>query len=129
MFRIYLQPVQVWRTRRKQHSNYEIEMCEGLELRYHTGEPAGRAGNWASWVGVKKCVGKRKTSYQARICITKRKGNKRRQYNVGTFDSAVRAAIAIAKERLKVEGPPSPQGDRKPRTCALPASRLDLFYV
>ena len=31
----------------QQHSNYEIEMRDGLELRYHIGEP----GNW---VGVKK---------------------------------------------------------------------------
>ena len=50
----------------QQHSNYEIEMRDGLELRYHIGEP----GNW---VGVKKHKGLQKTSYQARISITKRK--------------------------------------------------------
>ena len=95
----------------QQHSNYEIEMRDGLELRYHIGEP----GNW---VGVKKHKGVRKTSYQARISITKRKGNARRQYGLGSFGSAEEAAIAIARERLKEEGPFSPQGDRKPRTCA-----------
>ena len=84
---------------------------DGLELRYHIGEP----GNW---VGVKKHKGVRKTSYQARISITKRKGNARRQYGLGSFGSAEEAAIAIARERLKEEGPFSPQGDRKPRTCA-----------
>ena len=101
----------------QQHGNYEIEMRDGLKLRYHAGEP----GNW---VGVKKRVGKRKTSYQARICITKRKGDSRRQYGLGSFDSAEKAAIAIAKERLQEEGPPSPRL-QKPRTCTckLPASR------
>ena len=34
----------------QQHSNYEIEMRDGLELRYHIGEP----GNW---VGVKNHKG------------------------------------------------------------------------
>ena len=92
-------------------------MHDCLELRYHTGQP----GNY---VGVKKQVGKRKTSYQqARMSITKRKGDMRRQYGLGTFSSAVKAAIAIAKERLKEEGPLSPQGNRLPRTCALPAAR------
>ena len=100
----------------EQEGEYEIEVRDGLELRYHTGKP----GNW---VGVTERVGKRKTTYQARISITKHKGNNRRQYGVGTFSSAVKAAIAIAEERLKEEGPPSPSSDRKPRTCALPAAR------
>ena len=96
--------------------SYEIDYRLGLELRYHKGEPG-------KWVGVKERIGKKKKTYQARISITKRKGNTRRQYGLGTFSSAEEAAIAIAKERLKEEGPSSPQGDRKPRTCAQPAAR------
>ena len=100
----------------EQEGEYEVEVRDGLELRYHTGKP----GNY---VGVTNRVGKRNTTYQARISTTKRKGDKRRQYGLGTFSSAVKAAIAIAKERLKEEGPLSPQGNRLPRTCALPAAR------
>ena len=85
-----LQLVQVWRTRRRSIA-YEIKMCDGLELRYHTGEP----GNW---VGVKKHKGVRKTSYQACISITKHKGNIRRQYGLGSFGLAEEAAIGIARE-------------------------------
>ena len=102
--------------------SYEIDYRNGLELRYHFGEP----GNY---IGVKKRKGVRKTTYQAHISITKRKGNTRRQYGLGSFGSAEEAAIAIARERLKEEGPSSPQGDRKPRTCAQPArSALVLTY-
>ena len=41
----------------------------------------------------------------------------------GTFGSAVAAAIAIAEVESDPCGPPSPEGERKPRTCALPAAR------
>ena len=67
-----------------------------------------------------------KTSFYARACITKRKGDKRRQYAInGCFTSAVAApaAIAIADAEASPIGPASPEGDRKPRTCALPAAR------
>ena len=38
----------------QQHSNYEIEMRDGLELRYHIGEP----GNWVKYecCGVSACA-------------------------------------------------------------------------
>ena len=92
-------------------------MRNGLELRYHKDKPG-------DYVGVTKRVGKRgKTSYQARVSITKSKGDKRRQYPLGTFSSAVNAAIAIAEARLNPCGPPTPEGERKPRTCAQPTSR------
>ena len=80
--------------------DFEIEERDGEELRYHKGQP----GNY---VGVTKRVGKRKTSYQARVSITKHKGDKRRQYPLGTFESAVEAAIAIARSRRNAYGPPS----------------------
>ena len=67
----------------EQHGKYSIEMRDGLELRYHIGEP----GNW---VDVKKHKGLRKTSYQACISITKRKGNTQRQYGLSSFSSARR---------------------------------------
>ena len=98
-------------------------MHDCLELRYHTGQP----GNY---VGVKKQVGKRKTSYQqARMSITKRKGDTWRQYGLGTFFFMVKAAIANAKARLDTYGPPTPEGDRIPRTCALPPSALTFLCL
>ena len=100
----------------EEDGTYEIEMRDGLELRYHTGQPG-------KYVGVTKRVGKRKISYQARVSITKRKGDVRRQYPLGTFKSAEQAAIAIAKARLDTYGPPTPEGERKPRTCAQPTTR------
>ena len=95
---------------------FEIEVRDGWELRYHK----GKAGNY---VGVTKRVGKLKMSYPARMSITKYKGDKRRQYPLATFKSAVKAAIAIAEARLDACGLPSPEGDRKPRTCAQPTTR------
>ena len=65
-----------------------------------------------------------RSSFYARACVTKRKGDKRRQYAInGSFASAVAAAIAIADAEASPIGPDSPEGDRKPRTCALPAPR------
>ena len=43
-------------------------MRDGLELRYHTGEPG-------KWVGVNKHKGKKKNTYQTLISIIKRKGD------------------------------------------------------
>ena len=91
-------------------ARYEFEERDGRRLKYHKGRP----GNY---VGVTKNKGKFKTSYQARACMTKHKGDRRRQYAVGTFDSAVAAAIAIADAESHPLGPPSPEGERKPRTC------------
>ena len=97
--------------------NFEIEVRDGSELRYHKDQP----GNY---VGVTEQVGKRgKKSYQARLSITKHKGDKRRQYHLGTFKSAVQAALAIAEARLNTYGPPTPEGERKPRTCVQPTTR------
>jgi hypothetical protein len=97
--------------------NFEIEVRDGSELRYHKDQP----GNY---VGVTERVGKSgKKSYQARLSITKHKGDKRRQYPLGTFKSAVKAAIAIAEARLNTYGPPTPEGERKPRTCVQPTTR------
>ena len=96
--------------------NFEIEVRDGSELRYHKDQP----GNY---VGVTERVGKRgKISYQARLSITKHKGDKRRQYHLGTFKSAVQAALAIAEARLNTYGPPTPEGERKPRTCVQPTT-------
>ena len=50
--------------------NFEIEVRDGCELRYHKGQ----LGNY---VGVTERVGKSgKKSYQARLSITKHKGDK-----------------------------------------------------
>ena len=97
-------------------ARYEFEERDGRRLKYHKGQP----GNY---VGVTEKKGKTKTSYQARACITKHKGNKRRQYPLGTFGSAVAAAVAIADAESDPLGPLSPEGERKPRTCALPDAR------
>ena len=102
---------------------FEYEERDGLRLKYKAGEPG-------KYVGVTERKGKRKISYYARVCITKRKGDKRRQYALpGGFPSAVSAAIAIAKAELEEEGPASPEHGRKSRTCALlpPATRPSLF--
>ena len=98
------------------NSRFEFEQHDGWRLKYFAGQP----GNY---VGVTKHKGKPKTTYYARASVTKRKGDKRRQYAVGTFGSAVAAAIAIAEAESDPCGPPSPEGERKPRTCALPAAR------
>ena len=50
--------------------NFEIEVRDGSELRYHKDQPC-------NYVGVTERVGKRgKKSYQARLSITKHKGDK-----------------------------------------------------
>ena len=51
-------------------ARYEFEERDGRRLKYHKGQP----GNY---VGVTEKKGKTKTSYQARACITKHKGDKR----------------------------------------------------
>ena len=110
-------------------SRYEFEERDGRRLKFFVGEP----GNY---VGVTKYEGKRGTPYYARASITKNKGDARRQYHIkptngGSFKSAVAAAIAIADAEADPLGPPSPEGERKPRTCVLPAraTRVDLFCV
>ena len=75
-------------------------------------------------MGVTERKGTFKNSFYARASMTKRKGDKRRQYAInGAFGSAVAAAIAIADAEADPLGPASPAGNRKPRTCALPAAR------
>ena len=75
----------------EQHdSRFEFEERDGRRLKLF----AGQAGKY---VGVTERKGKFKTSFYARACVTKRKGDKRRQYAInGCFASAVAAAIAIA---------------------------------
>ena len=97
-------------------SLFEFEQHNDLRLKYWAGQP----GNY---VGVTKRKGETKTSYYARASVTKHKGDTRRQYSLGAFGSAVAAAIAIAEVESDPYGPPSPEGERKPRTCALPAAR------
>ena len=78
----------------------------------------------ARYVGVTKKTRKSgKVVFEARACVTKHKGNGRRQYAVGTFGSAVAAAIAIAQAEADPLGPRSPEAERQTRTCALPAAR------
>jgi len=82
------------------------------------------SGQVEFYVGVTERKGTFKNSFYARASMTKRKGDKRRQYAInGAFGSAVAAAIAIADAEADPLGPASPAGDRKPRTCALPAAR------
>ena len=95
-------------------TRYEFEERNGRRLRYFAGKP----GNY---VGVTEYKGKHKTSFNARASITKRKGDARRQYAIGSFPTAVAAAMAIADAEQDPLGPPSPEGERKPRTCVLPA--------
>jgi hypothetical protein len=103
-------------------TRYEFEERNGRRLRYFAGE----LGNY---VGVTEYKGKHKTSFYARASITKRKGDARRQYAIkGWFQTAVAAAMAIADAEQDPLGPPSPEGERKPRTCVLPAhATLDLL--
>ena len=110
-------------------ARFAFEERDGRRLKYYAGEP----GNY---VGVTEYKGKRGTTYHARASITKRKGDARRQYHIkpshgDSFKSAVAAAIAIADAEANPLGPPSPEGERKPRTCVLPAraARVDLFCV
>ena len=105
--------------------NFEIEVRDGCELRYHKGQ----LGNY---VGVTERVGKGgKKSYQARLSITKHKGDKRRQYPLGTFKSAVKAAIAIAEATgsIHTARPPLRAKGSLAHVCSpQPATCLDLFY-
>ena len=95
-------------------ARYEFEERDGRRLKFFAGQPG-------KFVGVTERKGKFKTSFYARACVTKHKGDKRRQYSIkGSFPSAIAAAIAIADAEASPCGPPSPEGDRKPRTCALP---------
>ena len=106
-------------------ARFQYEVRDGRRLKFFAGQP----GNY---VGVTERKGKLKKSFYARACVTKRKGDKRRQYSIGSFGSAVAAAIAIADAEASPFGPPSPEGDRKPRTCSLhTAHPLDplLVYV
>ena len=94
-------------------ARYEFEQCDGRRLRFYAGQPG-------KYVGVTERKGKFKNSFYACACVTKHKGDKRRQYSInGAFASAKAAAIAIADAEACPLGPPSPEGDRKPRTCAL----------
>ena len=104
-------------------TRYAFEERDGRRLRFFAGQPG-------KYVGVTEHKGKHKTSYYARASITKRKGDARRQYAIkGSFRSAVAAAIAIADAEADPLGPPSPEGERKPRKCVLPArtTHVDLF--
>ena len=110
-------------------ARYEFEERDGRRLKFFAGKPG-------KYVGVTEYKGKRGASYYARASITKHKGDARRQYHIkpsygGSFKSAVAAAIAIADAEADPLGPPSPEGERKPRTCVLPAraTRVDLFCV
>ena len=95
---------------------YAFEECDGHRIKYYAGQPG-------KYVGVTKKTRKSgKVVFEARACVTKYKGNGRRQYGVGTFGSAVAAAIAIAQAEADPLGPRSPEAERKPRTCALPAA-------
>ena len=86
----------------------EFEERDGRRLKFVAGHPG-------KYVGVTERKGKMKTSFYARACVTKRKGDKRRQYAInGCFTSAVAAAIAIADAEASPIGPASPEGDRKP---------------
>ena len=96
-------------------ARFDFEERDGLRLKYYAGQPG-------KYVGVTKHKGKTKTTYYARACVTKHKGDKRRQYALGSFGSAVAAAIAIAEVERDPYGPPTPEGERKPRICALPAA-------
>ena len=105
----------------EEDARYEFEERDGRRLKFFAGEP----GNY---VGVTAHKGKRRTSYYARASITKNKGDERRQYHIkpangSSFKSAVAAATAIADAEANPLGPPSPEGERKPRTCVLPAPR------
>jgi hypothetical protein len=101
----------------QQDPRFEFEERDGRRLKLF-------AGQTGKYVGVTERKGKFKTSFYARACVTKRKGDKRRQYAInGCFASAVAAAIAIADAEASPIGPYSPEGDRKPRTCALPVPR------
>ena len=94
-------------------ARYEFEQCDGRRLKFYAGQPG-------KYVGVTERKGRFKNSFYARACVTKHKGDKRRQYAIqGAFASANAAAIAIADAEACPLGPPSPEGDRKPRTCAL----------
>ena len=104
-------------------ARFEYEVRDGRRLKFYAGQP----GNY---VGVTERKGKRKTSFYARACVTKRKGDRRRQYPIGVFGSAVQAAIAIAEAEASPCGPDSPEGVRKPRTsCALPSAHRSTFAL
>ena len=94
-------------------ARFQYEVHDGRRLRFFAGKPG-------KYVGVTEYKGKNKTTFYARASVTKRKGDRRRQYALGAFGSAVAAAIAIADAEADPLGPASPEGDRKPRsTCAL----------
>ena len=77
----------------------EFEERDGRRLKFVAGQPG-------KYVGVTERKGKMKTSFYARACITKRKGDKRRQYAInGCFTTAVAAAIAIAAATAVVKHP------------------------
>ena len=96
---------------------YAFEERDGHRMKYYAGKPG-------KYVGVTKKTRKSgNVVYEARACVTKHKGNSRRQYSVGTFGSAVAAAIAIANAEADPFGPRSPEVERKTRTSALPAAR------
>ena len=100
-----------------QDPRFAFEERDGHRIKYF-------AGQTGKYVGVTKKTRKSgKVVYEARACVTKHKGNGRRQYAVGTFGSAVAAAIAIAQAEADPLGPLSPESERKTRTCALPAAR------
>ena len=63
----------------EQQSRFEFEERDGRRLKL----VAGQAGKY---VGVTERKGKFKTSFYARACVTKRKGDKRRQYAINGVD-------------------------------------------
>ena len=84
-----------------QDLRYAFEERDGHRIKSFTGQRG-------KYVGVTKKTRKSgKVVYEARACVTKHKGNGRRQYAVGTFGSAVAAAIAIAQAEADPLGPRS----------------------
>ena len=75
----------------EQEGEYEIEVRDGLELRYRTGKPghymSASPSAWAS--GSEDLLPGAHLRHQAQ-------GKQGRQYGLGTYSSAVKAAIAIA---------------------------------
>ena len=68
-----------------QDLRYAFEERDGHRIKSFTGQRG-------KYVGVTKKTRKSgKVVYEARACVTKHKGNGRRQYAVGTFGSAVAA--------------------------------------
>ena len=86
---------------------HEIEERNGWSLKYHKGRPGG-------YVGVTKRVGKRKTSYIARLSHTKRKGDERRLYRQWRPQSRLRRPRPMSAVRSLLRATESPAHVRTP---------------